>query len=186
MRIRVRAVLEQVFDYCLLCRVATGTVARVQLPDVPVTASLAAEYHAGDWVDATFLRYDEPRKTALLSLRATLPTLPTLKVGAHVVVSPRFDAGGKYQEYALVDMEGGGEGALYCTEVCEREQWHKKPLAQLTRDRQLQARVVGSMDAKGKKLWLVSCRAEPAMEVPKAGDLAYGFIVHVGKMLCVR
>ena len=183
MRLRLRAVVEQVFDYCVLCRVATNTVARVQLPDVPVETSLTAEYHPGDWVDATFLRYDETRKTVLLSLRATLPAL---KVGARVAVSPRFDAGGKYQEYALVDLEGGGEGALYCTEVCEREQWHKKPFARLTRNRQLQARVVGTMDAKGKKLWLVSCRAEPEMATPQVGELVYGFIVHVGKSLCVR
>ena len=55
---RVRAVVEQVLDYCVLLRVASTTVARVQLPDVPVTTSLAEQYHAGDWVDAIFLRYD--------------------------------------------------------------------------------------------------------------------------------
>ena len=180
---RVRAVVEQVLDYCVLLRVASTTVARVQLPDVPVTTSLAEQYHAGDWVDATFLRYDASRKTALLSLR---DTVVTLAVGAEVVASPRFDAGGKYQEYARVDLEGGGEGALYCTEVCEREQWHKNPLAQLTRGEQLHARVVGTVEQKGKKLWMVSCRAQPEMAAPAVGELVYGFIVHVGKKLLVR
>ena len=185
LRRRLRVMIDTVLENRMECLVDTVTKANVYLCDVPrLTEGLSTAYTLRTWVDALYVRKSRFHNQIVVSL---CDHLPELKPGAAVTAVRRFDLRDECQDFCFVELEGGGQGVLYCTDMTEPAQWTDSPFKGFTTTTQLQTTILFEREVRKKKYWVVSCRKDNTELKVNAGDLVHGFVAAASnKGICVR